>query len=183
MPLPACPDPPRSRRPSGRRRCRRCSPRSSYPTSTADEVMSVPMYAGNVATGDESLPGPVVHVPPQTGGVELGAAAKPLNDAGAPPPGERVEARPLRAPERHARRAGVRGGGVAEHECSARREREHDRRRRGRGRQVVRVAGEVRAQRASGPSATVTAGSVHCPLPRCVGDRGARLGGRARAER
>ena len=61
-------------------------PEIELPDFTTDEVMSVPMYAGSEATGDESLPGPVVHVPPQTGGVELGAAAKPLNDAGAPPP-------------------------------------------------------------------------------------------------
>src|SRR5664279_4763411 len=47
---------------------------------------AVPMWAGTDATGEELLPGEVVQVPPQAGGLELGLSANPLNEVGALPP-------------------------------------------------------------------------------------------------
>ena len=44
------------------------------------------MYAGSELAGDEELPGPVDHVPPQVGGCVASDAAKPLNDDGAASP-------------------------------------------------------------------------------------------------
>lgn len=47
---------------------------------------SVPMYAGMPETGGGLLPGPVVQVPPQAGGVAAGEPAKPLKDGSTGPP-------------------------------------------------------------------------------------------------
>src|SRR5665213_244969 len=47
---------------------------------------AVPMYAGTDASGDELLPGDDVQMAAQEGGLDPGLSAKPLKEAGAPPP-------------------------------------------------------------------------------------------------
>lgn len=61
-------------------------PETVSPDLVIELETRVPMKDGSTSGGAPLLPGPVVHVPPQLGGVLLKVFAKPLKLSGAGPP-------------------------------------------------------------------------------------------------